>query len=90
MEKIADFRVETEVAMIYAIRQFESRKTLVEYGTRDDLINAAYAAQTSGVSYQPIDEGTAERWVRDGKEHETGLYIEDGKVRYALPEMREA
>lgn len=33
--------------------------------------------------------GPAEAWVRDGKEHETGLYIEDGKVRYALPEMRE-
>lgn len=72
--------------MIYAIRQFGSRKTLVEFCSRDDLTEAAYAVQASGVSHQVVDQGAAENWVLDGKEHETGLYVEDGEVRYAEAE----
>lgn len=73
--------------MIYAIRQTGRRQTLVEM-TSPEWTKAARA--NPDLKHARINRAAAERWVREGKEHETGLYIEDGKVRYALPEMREA
>lgn len=73
--------------MIYAIRQTGHRQTLVEM-TSTEWTKAARA--NPDLKYSRVNRATAEAWVRDGKEHETGLYIEDGRVRYALPEMREA
>lgn len=73
--------------MIYAIRQRGRRQTLVEM-TATEWAKAV--RENPDLKYDRVNTDAAHRWVIDGKEHETGLYIEDSKVRYALPEMREA
>lgn len=70
--------------MIYAIRQAASRQTLVEMKSVKAL-----DATDDGNIYTPVAAWWARDWVKGGGEHETGLYIEDGKVRYAPPEMKE-
>lgn len=75
--------------MIYAIRQRGPRQTLVEM-TSQGWADVPRVNHDFYYLYRRVDARTARQWVRDGKEHETGLFIEDGKVRYALPEMREA
>jgi hypothetical protein len=38
--------------------------------------------------YRPIHYTTAHKWVRDGYNHETGLYIDcDGRIRYAKEDL---
>lgn len=70
---------------IYAIRD---RETLVEF------VNAAELEQTRGdwdepqhFYFRPVDVAEAHAWVKAGKEHETGLFVDDdGVVQYADPE----
>lgn len=69
--------------MIYAVRQRGSRQTLVEM-TSTEWTKAA--RREPDLKFSRVNRATAEQWVRDGKEHETGLYIDDGKVRYAFPD----
>lgn len=57
--------------MIYAIRELNGRKTLVEKKC------------DPSAHYQRVPIKIAKQWVIDGKEHETGLWIDEGKVRYA-------
>lgn len=67
--------------MIYAIRSIGgTRQTLVEYTSQKWLS----LAKTSGFTVRQVDSATARKWVLDGKEHETGLFVDnDGKLRYA-------
>lgn len=77
--------MEKEVAMIYAIREANGRKTLVEFSSRQDLREAQDSAVVTYVASE-----RAHRWVRDGLEHETGLWLDNGKLRYAKPADRES
>lgn len=70
--------------MIYAVRGRGSRKTLLEFESRNAFDTFIYAECGSPESYEPVPAAVARKWVLDGKEHETGLWIDDdGKVRYA-------
>lgn len=71
--------------MIYAIRQTGRRQTLVEM-TSTEWTKAARA--NPDLKYSRVNTDTAHRWVKDGKEHETGLYVEDGRIRYAMEDGR--
>lgn len=73
--------------MIYAIRGSGRRLTLVEMPDRKAI--TAGNKSDGGFSYMEVSHMQAHKWVKSGLEHETGLYVEDGKVRYAVPEMRE-
>lgn len=66
--------------MIYAIRKRSARHTLVECRSQSELEGLnAYPL----VSYTYVSPSYARQWVRNGREHETGLYIDEGEVRYA-------
>jgi hypothetical protein len=64
--------------MKYAIRLQGERRTLVEMESMKNSTDAA--------SYMPVPAYAARDWVKSGKEHETGLWVDDGKVRYAEPQ----
>jgi hypothetical protein len=70
--------------MIYAIRSVSrTRETLVEYSSEKWL----NLAKVSGFVVRQVDSATARKWVLDGKEHETGLFVDDdGKLRHAPPQ----
>lgn len=67
--------------MIYAIRQRGQRQTLVEMKSVKAL-----DALDDGNDYTPVAAWWARDWVKGGGEHETGLWVDDGKVRYAQPQ----
>lgn len=67
--------------MFYALRRRagSDRQTLVEFSGK----HALQAALTSAViSFSSIDADAARRWVAQGREHETGLFIDEGRIRY--------
>ncbi|MBB2840176.1 UNVERIFIED_ORG: hypothetical protein GGE64_003943 [Rhizobium etli] len=68
--------------MIYALRRRagSDRQTLVEFAGK----RALQAAIASGEnSFSIIRAGVAHNWVLRGAEHETGLYMDGTRVRYA-------
>ncbi|MEH3108960.1 MAG: hypothetical protein PGN22_02785 [Agrobacterium cavarae] len=69
--------------MIYAVRGRGSRKTLIEFKSKQAFDTFVYAAFQSSETYEPVPSEVARKWVLDGKEHETGLFIDRGRVRYA-------
>ena len=69
-DKLGD---EIGATMIYAIRKDGTIRTLVELTSRKDLDPRTVAVRAK----------YAHKWVRDGKLHETGLFIENGRVCYA-------
>jgi hypothetical protein len=69
--------------MIYVIRRQNGRETLVELSSKSALIADGWPNRTSD---KWVSRQEAHRWVLDGKEHETGLFIDGGKVRYAKAE----
>lgn len=64
--------------MLYAIRQYGSgREKLVELGQTNDL----------EFNDRIVDAHVAHQWVRSGRTHETGLWIDDyGIIQYAEAE----
>lgn len=74
--------------MIYAIRLRRGRQTLVEMESLDDIKqeNERTNMGQGDASYMLMNGRGAHRWVRDGREHETGLFIEKGRMRYAHPQ----
>jgi hypothetical protein len=70
--------------MIFAIRNSGHHKTLVEF--EDDAAFDAASRDGANRIYWEVTRDTAHRWVLDGKEHETGLWVDEGKVRYAEPQ----
>lgn len=66
--------------MIYAIRLRGTRRTLIEAKSHKAL------QSMSTDSCMPVPAYAARDWVKSGKEHETGLWVDNGKVRYAQPQ----
>jgi hypothetical protein len=62
--------------VIYAIRQNGALRTLIELPSDKRL----------KPDMQAVRPAYARKWVLDGKHHETGLWVDDGKVRYAEPQ----
>jgi hypothetical protein len=78
--------------MIYAIDQ--RRDMLVEFRSEKAMEQAnrfVYESDDDGGNgfwlYKAIHRTTAHKWVRDGYNHETGLYIDDGRIRYAKEDL---
>lgn len=75
--------------MIYAYRESEHSRRLVEFRSQKELddTNAANEAKDGGAPppfvYRRISREEAHQWVRRGNIHETGLYIDRGRIRYA-------
>jgi hypothetical protein len=68
--------------MFYALRRRagSDRQTLVEFASKADMETAS----ASGENVFSIVRGDAAHdWVRQGHEHETGLFMQDGRIRYA-------
>jgi hypothetical protein len=74
--------------MIYAIRYMNGRHTLMEFDSQAAVSRyTAVVPTATGVVMRHVDTATARKWVIDGKEHETGLFInDDGSVEYAPAE----
>lgn len=72
--------------IVYAVRcqPGSNHRTLVEFADAA-AYRAASKDATSGICGK-VSTHFAFRWVRDGREHETGLFIEDGEVRWAPAE----
>ncbi|MGR9539349.1 hypothetical protein [Rhizobium leguminosarum] len=71
--------------MFYALRHRagSTRKTLVEFARNAEL----EAAGASGENvFSIVRAAIARAWVQRGGEHETGLFVDDGRVRYASRE----
>lgn len=68
--------------MIYAIRVKRDGKhrTMVEFPSIVDYNRATY---DETFIYSPLRARDAHQWVLDGNEHETGLFVQNGKVEYA-------
>lgn len=74
--------------MIYAIYTRGSRETLVQFPSLKALLekNRKCEALEDG-DFRRVLSAAARQWVLDGKEHETGLFLDDGgKLRYAPPQ----
>jgi hypothetical protein len=64
--------------MIYAVRVHLSRgDTLVEFKSRKEMDSQ------NGGQYRAVTADYAHTWVKRGGHHETGLYVDEGRVRYA-------
>ena len=77
-----------EAELIYAIYTRGRRETLVEFPSLKALFeqNRKCEALEDG-SFRGVLSAEARQWVLDGKERQTGLFInEDGKVVYAKAE----
>lgn len=74
--------------MKFAIRRQGRRETMIEFDDYKSLLDENQRIQDDGGTCLSIlFEGDAKKWVRDGKEHETGLFInDDGNVEYAPAE----
>ncbi len=72
--------------MIYAVRckPGSNHRTLVEFGNKK-AYRAASKDEASGLC-GTVSTHFAHQWVKGGREHETGLFVEDGEVKYAEPE----
>ncbi|OAV50948.1 hypothetical protein A6U98_07950 [Rhizobium sp. WYCCWR10014] len=70
--------------MFYALRRRvgSDRQTLVELVRKRALKTATASGENV---FSIIRAGVAHEWVRRGNEHETGLYMDDGKIRHAKP-----
>ncbi|PKA44036.1 hypothetical protein CWR43_06945 [Rhizobium sullae] len=67
---------------MYALRRCagSNRQTLVEFAKKTDMEVAGASGEQV---FSIVRADAAREWVRRGKEHETGLLINDGKIRYA-------
>lgn len=75
---------------MYILRKTKHTTTLVEMTTAE--YNEAITAEHSSllgtddhVTHTRITSEQARRYVKDGGTHETGLWVDGGKVRYAPP-----
>lgn len=73
---------------VYAIDQ--KREMLVEFKTEKELNKAQHTVtDTEGgyKRYKPLHYTAAHNWVKRGYIHETGLYIDEGRIRYAKEDL---
>ncbi len=80
--------------MIYAIRtNGHGRQTLAEFKSISAMSSATANIPVfgHGITMRLVDDEAAHEWVRNGLEHETGLWIDDdGVIQYAEAEAEEA
>ncbi|NEI37064.1 hypothetical protein GR204_24270 [Rhizobium leguminosarum] len=71
--------------MIYALRRRagSTRQTLVEFSGKRQLQAATVSGENT---FSVVAADAAHDWVRRGSEHETGLYVDGVKIRYAAPQ----
>jgi len=67
--------------MIYAVD--DPRSMLVEFKSMRALDIANSHQSTHMRRYRPVSAEYAHNWVKKGYTHETGLYLDGGRVRYA-------
>lgn len=48
-----------------------------------ELTRREFEEPHPGFEYVPVDYLTAHRWVRGGGQHETPLWTDEGRIRYA-------
>jgi hypothetical protein len=65
--------------MFYALRETAYTTTLVEIASPKE----EQALRAAGYALRRVTKQEAHRYVRNDGHHETGLYVDDGKVRYA-------
>lgn len=65
--------------MYYALRQTAHADMLIEIGSRKEE-NELSAA---GYRIRRVTAQEAHRWVKNDFPHETGLYVENNRIRYA-------
>jgi len=70
--------------MIYAIRITGHHETLVEFSDLESFDDIRRDPD-SNIDRQ-VSAAFAHRWVKDGREHETGLFLDDGEITYASPQ----
>jgi hypothetical protein len=70
--------------MIFAIRKSGRHQTLVEFPNWD-AFTAAWKDPTTGIGRQISRESTVQ-WVKNGREHEAGMYWVDDEIAYASPD----
>lgn len=61
-------------------RAGSDRQTLVEFARKTDMEVAGASGENV---FSILRADAAREWVRRGKEHETGLYLDDALGRYA-------
>ncbi|OOO32818.1 hypothetical protein EFR00_30275 [Rhizobium sophoriradicis] len=68
--------------MFYALRRRagSDRQTLVEFQKKADMAASSVSADNT---FSVVRADVAHAWVRQGNEHETGLFLKNGKLRYA-------
>lgn len=73
---------------MYVIRTRGAQTTLLEMSQKElvealktDMKNVANPQLRS--RHRRVSASEAHRYVKDGGHHETGLWVDDGKVRYA-------
>lgn len=65
--------------MFYAMRETAHTTTLVELASPKE----ERELQAKGYYVRRVTKEYAHKWVREDGHHETGLYVDDGKVKYA-------
>jgi len=76
---------------VYAIDQ--KRDMLVEFKSEKALEKAQYTVPMTSADeggykrFKPLHYTAAHNWVKRGYIHETGLYIDDGRIRYAKEDL---
>lgn len=76
--------------MIYAFRYNADNRhdymVLVEFKSRKEMEDANRLLVSTKRCYRETDRHTAHAWVRNDRVHETGLYLDSGRIRYARSE----
>jgi len=65
--------------MFYALRETAHTTTLVELASAKEEQHL----QAAGYYVRRVTRDYAHRWVKQDGHHETGLYVDEGKVKYA-------
>lgn len=73
---------------MYVFRRTKHTKTLIEmtpaeYRKAVATEHSAPLDAENRVTHQQVTPNQARQWVKNGGHHETGLWVDDGKVRYA-------
>lgn len=71
--------------MIYAIRRgIYGEKTLLEFKSIKEMKDIDLNDPIN--TYNKCSNIVAHKWVREGHPHETGLWLDGTKIRYARPQ----
>lgn len=69
--------------MIYAFIESANNRELVEFDSARQLAEYNSINEGSGIVARACGADVARNWVRKGWKHSTGLWLDNGKLRYA-------